>query len=358
MAPLTILVGSYTNVIYTLSFDPTAASLKLIASTEVGHHPSWISTHPSDPSLIFAGLEQPEGKIVAVKYQDKLAAGTKVAEVDSGGKDPCTLLVLEDEVLIGNYSSGVFATLPISTSHPYILSQAPWTFQMPFNQPGPNIDRQTSSHPHQVVLNTLNTTKREILLPDLGTDKTYRITKGDDGKWTISDSVQYESGGGPRHLVVYENTLYTLLELKSKLATHSFPFVSDAYQHNSASTLLGPLPTPNNMLAAEILIPSPNASFSTPYIYISNRNDPSPEGDTIAIFSVGKEPALLAEVRTGLNHVRGMVFGGEDQKYLIVGGVEGGGVKVYERVDGGKGLKQLAAIGEDIVARPTGFAWV
>ncbi|KAH7927433.1 3-carboxy-cis,cis-mucoante lactonizing enzyme [Leucogyrophana mollusca] len=362
MAPLTILVGSYTNAIYTLSFDPISPtgspSLTLVTTTNVGHHPSWIAAHPSDSSLIFTGLEQPEGKLVAVKYQDKLATGVKVAEVDSGGRDPCTLLVTEDEVLIGNYSSGVFATLPVSTSSPYVLAQEPWTLQMPFNQPGPNASRQTSSHPHQIVHNPLNTNEKEILLPDLGTDKTYRLTKGSDGKWAITGSVQYEAGGGPRHLVIYENTLYTLLELKSRLATHSFPLTNNALQHNSASTLSGPLPTPNNMLAAEILLPAPNASFPTPYIYVSNRNDPSPEGDTIAIFSTGKEPVLLAEVRTGLNHVRGMVFGGENEKWLVVGGVEGGGVKVYERVDGGKGLKQVAAIGEDEVPRPTGFLWV
>ncbi|KAG2158683.1 uncharacterized protein EDB93DRAFT_1076435 [Suillus bovinus] len=37
------------------------------------------------------------------------------------------------------------------------------------------------------------------------------------------------------------------------------------------------------------------------------------------------------EVRTGLNHVQGMAFGGDEDKYLVVGGVEGGGVKVFER---------------------------
>jgi hypothetical protein len=111
------------------------------------------------------------------------------------------------------------------------------------------------------------------------------------------------------------------------------------------------------MLAAELLIPKPNSTFSTPYAYISNRNDPSPEGDTIAIFSIaGDTLDLIAEIRTGLKHLRGMVFGGEDDKWLVAGGAQGGGVKVFERIDGGKGLRLLAE--NTSIESPTGFLWV
>jgi 6-phosphogluconolactonase (cycloisomerase 2 family) len=117
---------------------------------------------------------------------------------------------------------------------------------------------------------------------------------------------------------------------------------------------------PDGMFAAEILLPEPNESFPGTFIYTSNRNDPDPGGDTIAIFSLAAgedQPKLVNEVRTGLNHVRGMVFGGDDDKYLVVGGVEGGGVKVFERIDGGKGLEEVAKLAADVVARPTGFLW-
>jgi hypothetical protein len=118
-----------------------------------------------------------------------------------------------------------------------------------------------------------------------------------------------------------------------------------------------PPTAPHDMLAAELLIPAPNRTFSTPYAYVSNRNDPSPEGDTIAIFSIaGDSLELVAEVRTGLKHLRGMVFGGADDKWLVAGGVHGGGVKVFERIDGGKGLKVVAENGG--IEAPTGFLWV
>ena len=124
------------------------------------------------------------------------------------------------------------------------------------------------------------------------------------------------------------------------------------------------------MNAAEILIPKPNRSFPTAYIYTSNREDPHPEGDTIAIFSLEKgegHPELVTEVRTGLRHLRGMVFGGEDDKWLIVGGVgsanksfEGGGIKIYERVEGGRELRQVAELDNAVGSKfkATCFLWL
>lgn len=99
-----ILVGSYTNKIYTLTFDPTSSSLTLVSTLTVGHHPSWITPHPTDGSLVFAGLEQPDGKVVVVKYKAD-GQGTLIGEVPSGGADPCTLLAVGTELLIGNVCS-------------------------------------------------------------------------------------------------------------------------------------------------------------------------------------------------------------------------------------------------------------
>ncbi|KAG2053301.1 hypothetical protein BDR06DRAFT_1008702 [Suillus hirtellus] len=49
MALLAIFVASYTDSIYTLSFDPVpltgSPTLNLLAQTIIGHHPSWITSH-------------------------------------------------------------------------------------------------------------------------------------------------------------------------------------------------------------------------------------------------------------------------------------------------------------------------
>ncbi|KAG2158574.1 Lactonase, 7-bladed beta-propeller-domain-containing protein [Suillus bovinus] len=366
MSPLTILVASYTDSIYTLSFDPAPSTgsptLNLLAQTIVGHHPSWIASHPSNKSIIYAGVEQADGEIAVIKYGKggTVEEGEVVARASSGGADPCTLLVTEDELIIGNYSSGTIATLPISTSAPYILSSNPWTLSMPFEHEGPNKFRQLSSHPHQTIFNPLNKTEKELLVPDLGADKVWRLTKQSDGKWSICGHIEFEAGGGPRHVVAQGNTIYTLLELTLKLAVHTFPPLPAPPTPFTSLFTLSALSIPDTMTAAEILLPEPNASFPETFIYTSNRNDPHPEGDTIAIFSLAAgegQPELVNEVRTGLIHARGMVFGGDEDKYLVVGGAEGGGVKVFERVDGGKGLKEIAKLDEGVVGRPTGFLW-
>ncbi|KAH0829018.1 Lactonase, 7-bladed beta-propeller-domain-containing protein [Lanmaoa asiatica] len=342
--------------IYTLEFDPAplagTPTLKLTSQVKVGHHPSWIEAHPSDRSLIFTGLEQADGQIV--------------------------------------YSGGTLATVPISTSPPYTRPAELWKLVLPFEagKPGRNPSRQEAAHPHQTVFNPLNTTEKELLIPDLGSDKIWQLTKGSDGHWAVRGFISAKTGGGPRHVATYGtyhhgkavlheadsnnegNTLYTLLELTSELAVYKFHSGRQPLTHLTTVSTLKESPAPSYMKAAEILVPKPNRSFPVAYIYTSNREDRHPEGDTIAIFSLEKgeeHPELVTEVRTGLRHLRGMAFGGEDDKWLIVGGagaedknVGGGGIKIYERVEGGKRLRQVAeldnAIGSKLHA--TAFLWL
>lgn len=96
-----ILAGSYTNEIYTLVFDPCTSSLTSVAATTVGVNPSWIAYHPGDHSLIFAVLEEHEGKVAAVKF-DENGKVLHSGQSSSGGADPCSILVTRDEVIIGN----------------------------------------------------------------------------------------------------------------------------------------------------------------------------------------------------------------------------------------------------------------
>jgi hypothetical protein len=99
-----VLVSSYTSSLTLLSFDPTAAAdqvLKIVTTSEVGHHPSWITRSPSDPSQVFTGLEQTDGRVVAVRIDgDQLSVQ---AEAQSGGADPASLLAISGgQLLVGN----------------------------------------------------------------------------------------------------------------------------------------------------------------------------------------------------------------------------------------------------------------
>ncbi|KAL5531884.1 hypothetical protein ACEPAF_5447 [Sanghuangporus sanghuang] len=351
-----ILVASYTDAVYTLLFDPLKAadeSLSLLSKLTVGHHPSWIERHPSDPAIIFAGLEQEDGRLLTLRYNIGIGEGQILADVSSRGADPCSILAMHENIFVANYSSssiGIF-NLP-STEHPERVSES----QSPlhFSGNGPCSERQASSHPHQVYFAKRESAAAlgptdEILVPDLGSDKVWRLYKNAEGKWEKKNEITYNQhlGGGPRHVVVHESKLYTLLELAKKITVHDFrtstsnpPLLAEAV-----------LPAPDDlkpltMLAAEILCPPPNPIFPDAYIYVSNRNDPRPHGDLISIFSVHKDGQMVLErigdVPTGLAHVRGFLFFGPDDRYVVVGGANGGGVKVFERIDRGRSMREVA----------------
>jgi 6-phosphogluconolactonase (cycloisomerase 2 family) len=117
MTQFRIIVASYTEEIYSLLFDDTKGTLDVISTVKVGYHPSWITFHPNDRSVVFTGLEQSDGTAVALRF-DEEGKGEVIGKTASGGKDPCALLVTKDELLIANVSNtvedvtGHFCTVP------------------------------------------------------------------------------------------------------------------------------------------------------------------------------------------------------------------------------------------------------
>lgn len=162
-----------------------------------------------------------------------------------------------------------------------------------------------------------------------------------------------------RDAIPTEDVLYTLNELTSTLTAHRLPPLP------AAPTLLSTTPTirrPSaeplgDRLSAELLL-APAIGGDPSFLYASNRNDPGPAGDTLAIFSLEnpEAPELVAEVHTGLRHLRGAAIVGEDNRWVVLGGTQGGGVKVYERVDRGRSLREIASLPG--VEQPTAFLWL
>ena len=99
------VVASYTDALHILDFDPSKtadSALTLISSTTVGHHPSWVENHPSDNTLLFTGLEQSDGQLLALKYNDISARLQVLERLSSGGSDPAHILVTDSQVIVGN----------------------------------------------------------------------------------------------------------------------------------------------------------------------------------------------------------------------------------------------------------------
>ncbi|KAG9035941.1 hypothetical protein FRB95_010149 [Tulasnella sp. JGI-2019a] len=365
--PYTILVGGYSNVITTLSFDPTTSpvTLKVIGTSPSGPRPSWIAPHPTDKSLIFASNEQVDGKVQLFKFKPDHITLDLIQTAWSGGAAPCHLHVSEHEVFTANFSSGTVHAIPLSVSPPALLAprSQPIHFEFPGIGPKPN---QEWSHPHQVFPDPSG---KVLLVPDLGSDKIWRLARDEESEsWKVKDTIEVTRGSGLRHVVFQGDDLYVINELASTVTHHSYPAEGKVQEVKTLSGLKSSDQLADNMLGAALLLARASASFPIPLIYASNRNDPHPEGDTIAIFkpkdaSSGFE--LIGEVRMGLHHIRAVALGGEEDRYLVIGGltggsnlphgVRGGGIKVFERVEGGRSLNEVAHLGEEHVEQPTAF---
>ncbi|KAI0305552.1 3-carboxy-cis,cis-mucoante lactonizing enzyme [Multifurca ochricompacta] len=351
-----IIVGSYTDRITSLFFDPAGPTLKVTSEIKVGNRPSWLAAHPDDSSLVFACLEQDDGVAIALRF-DEEGTATIVGQIPSGGKDPASLLAIADTLLVGNYSSGTILTAPQSTSPPYFPAYPPSAL-LQLNGTGPDLNRQMSSHPHHIVSVP---GRAELLIPDLGADRTWRVTHDQLGQLTVQGEVSYPPGSGPRHVVFHEDILYTVNELTNTVTAHRLPPLPAEPTLLSTTSTFQHLPEEflGDRFAAELLFAptlTGDNQDSPSILYASNRNDPA--GDTLAILSLQRPdvPELIGEVQTGLKHLRGAALGGENGRWVVLGGVLGGGVKLYERIDGGRSLREIATLPQ--VEAPTAFLWL
>jgi hypothetical protein len=169
--------------------------------------------------------------------------------------------------------------------------------------------------------------------------------------------------------------LYTATELTGTITAHSLPPLPASPKLLSVTSTLRPQAGESlgNSAAAELLLALPpkvggggrrgrssdgSRNYLKPFLYATNRNNPSPEGDPVTIFSLEHPatPTFRGEVYTGLRYLRGAAFGGEDRRYIIMGAMLGGDMKIYERFEEGRALMEIAALPD--IEGPTGFLWL
>ncbi|KAF8687908.1 isomerase YbhE, partial [Rhizoctonia solani] len=347
MVSYKILVGGYTSALTTLSFTSGNTNLPTV-STISTTNPSWITAHPTNKSVIFATQDSYFGGVQSflVGSQGQL---TKIASVSTGGDSPAHMIVSKDgnEIVVMNYNSGTGLNVPLTgdksrfgTAYPIIK----------FTGSGPNPSRQTSSHPHAIIQYG-----NEYLVPDLGSDKIWRLTKSSSGALQNSGYIQQPLGSGPRHGVIDGNTLYTIHELSNTVIQQTIP----ALGSNSQAPIIANisiLPTDSNNpsahTAAELILSPVTSAFPKQYLYATNRGDSS---DAITIIDPANNGLrIVKQFRTGLSSMRGAALS-PDGTYLVTGGQYNGLVVVYERINGGADLKEVArASGFN---QPFSFLW-
>ena len=196
-----------------------------------------------------------------------------------------------------------------------------------------------------------------------GADTVYRLSKDNTtGTFQIKGQLDSPAKSGPRHIAVKDDMLYTIHEKDNSLTQQQIPIDVSAPSPIIASFNITPPNPPAGALfaAAEIRLLNASSQFNKTFIYASNRNIGSvqdPQGDAIAIFEVEPELKFVKHVFTGLNQIRGMEFGGDENEFLVAAGLAGtAGVKVFKRTAGGADL-EFVAESMDIPTR-TSFVWV
>ncbi|KAF8518678.1 putative isomerase YbhE [Hysterangium stoloniferum] len=356
MVNFTILVGGFTSVISTFSFVPgpsvgSNGTLKLLSQSNSGNAPSWIGRSPHNSSILYAVNEVTNGQLVSFIINNDGTVDL-IASTTSGGNGPPHLLPLQqcNEVAIVNYGSGDALVVPLQDDLLHFATD-PAPPLITFN-PAPN----AISHPHQTV-----EVGDQLFIADLGSDKVWRMNKTSTGTWGITSYITQPTGSGPRHMIVQDGIMYLLHEVAVSLTSQKIPDNNETSSPFISTSLTTP-PGVNlaDYTAAEIQIPVPMDECSQKYIYTSNRQingTEDPLGDTIAIFSLEDDGSfeLVKHVPTGVNNLRGFILD-PSGRYLVLGGNVSGGVKVFERIDGGADLVLVAA--SDEVPTASTFVWL
>ncbi|KAK7052178.1 putative isomerase YbhE [Favolaschia claudopus] len=404
MVNFTILAGGFSTFIATYVFDSDASTLSLTQQTETGPSPSWIASHPTNLSILYAVNELNPGGNLQSFTVDSTGGLQNIDNVTTGGNGPTfTVMLSTGEVTAMNFGSPNCSFVATDPNDPLRFERDSPVISFPIPDGAP-------SNPHMSL-----EVNDEVLVPDLGGDKIWRIARdGAPGNFKVQGQIDIDQGAGPRHIAVLDNILFTVHEKTSTLTAQAIPAAPNGTTFpliaNVSIIPEDALPG-SQFAAAEILISTPTDAFPNPLIYVSNRNiSPNvtdPRGDTIAIFEfvsgaadaqaagntrrmlrrpsrsrpnkggngqgagagagAGADTAapasgqlnLLAQVPTGLQQIRSMALGRVDDggdEFIIAGANTVGGVAVFQRVDGGRNLT-LVARNEDLQNR-TSFVFV
>ena len=211
--PRALWIGTYPNNgagtpaglgegIWRVDLDPVTGVLSGAVLAGLSPAPSFVVTHPGG-RVVYAVGEQAHGSVTAFAAgpRGELAA---LAIVDSGGADPCHLLLSADArtLYVANYSSGSVAVLPLDADGAFAratIADGPLQV-LEHTGSGLDVDRQEGPHAHFAAYAPGG---EHLLVVDLGTDELRRYRIEADGRLEPDGiAATLPPGTGPRHLVV------------------------------------------------------------------------------------------------------------------------------------------------------------
>lgn len=287
----TMIVGAYTpdgggRGAGVTVWSPTGGGLTETSRLELAS-PSYLIPHRTEPWL-FAVSETSPSSLTSLRIEP---AGqlARLSSVPTDGDAACHLAWSPDgrHLVVAHYGSGSVSSVGLGAEGQ--LSAV--VDRVQFEGTGPDPDRQTGPHAHQVVVD-----RAELLVADLGSDRVHRLTIDDAGRFaTVTAPVRLPPGSGPRHLVVIEDHLVVACELSGEVWVGVR--TPDGWRHTQtvpASGRTGPTAVPSAIRAADDLV------------FVANRGV-----ETVAAFR-------LDPVEHRLSPVQEFAGGGAEPRDLVV----------------------------------------
>lgn len=285
-----LLAGTYTKGksigMYIYDFNEKDGSLKVIDSIATPN-PSYLAVSPKQ-KFVYAVSEvmrgNNSGKVRAFSFNGKTGHLKFINEQSSVGDNPCYITVDKTGrwVIVGNYTSGSLAVLPIYKDGS--LGKAVSSSKHYGNSI--NKQRQEAPHVHATVLSPDN---QFLFVPDLGIDKVMIYSFDDKtGRINLKDSAKLKDGSGPRHFDFHPNKKWAYVVEELSGAVTAFD-----YENGSLKAIQTIRTVPANYFqtftGADIHV-SPDGRF----LYSSNRDS----SNTIAIFMIDQKTGRAELIQT------------------------------------------------------------
>lgn len=307
--PAILYAASYSGNITSLSLENSNAGYtlnKISVATECGANPVWLE-QDKERNLLYCSDEAGTIGVFGVNSSTPGSLQPIMQMNSSYAPVASTLFDVNGTrgIAFAHYGSPDGGPPGITT----YVAGADGGLQLKFNLTtvsvvtGPNAERQSASHIHQVVIDP---TGKFLVAPDLGEDCVHVYRVQNPPSISSLKDIQLPPGSGPRHGVFQEAGNHTFLHVVSELANNVTSF-KVSYDGNSSlsMTQIGQVstfsdkPVPTGAFAGEIII-SPEGfitvsnrldnSFTIPSLDPSNRTQE--ESDSLSVFKADNQGKL------------------------------------------------------------------
>ncbi|KAL7266762.1 hypothetical protein RUND412_010674 [Rhizina undulata] len=267
-----LFVGSYSGNITALNFDGTGFTTVGVYSGSAPN-PSWQSLVGNILYSVSENWSTDPGVIHSYKVGDN---GETLDAINTaeGLPAPVHIAVTSNRslLIVANYDGSGVSTF---TSAEGVLT-AKDTFPYTLATPGPDADRQSTPHPHQVLVDNSGSF---ALIPDLGADL-IRVFGISGTNVTQKTAISVPTGSGPRHGAFWPKGashathFYLISELVNEITTFEVAYSDDDILLTPVSTVSTYGPTATTPSVS----PTPSVgeigiSHDDKFLYVTNRGD-------------------------------------------------------------------------------------